>query len=69
MKSDAKPKITRERKKALKRRVVDYCGELLVELVGVYSAFEELPRHEQDFIDKYIVSIGEKMIEKAEKMP
>lgn len=60
-------RISRLRKQELMCSALAYAGQLVRQAVNSYSAFEELPAHERDFIDEYIVSIGDRLTTQAEQ--
>lgn len=57
-----------ERKRQLRAEALQYAGQLVYEVVGTYSAFDELPDDERAFIDAYIKETGARMMDRASRM-
>lgn len=59
-------RISRKRKHELMCEALCYAGQLLRQVVVSYQAFENLPPHEREFMDEYIVSIGDRLFWQGE---
>ncbi len=59
--------LSRARKRELMCSALAYSGELVRQVVNTYEAFTELPDEEQAFIAEYIVSVGDRLIDQAER--